>query len=380
MRAKLTAEQQQVQKTATEFLESEGGITFARRVMEGDDGAVDELWRAVANQGYPAVTVPAEYGGLGNGMVYLTALLEATGRFAMPGPLPETTALVAPLIAEVGTETQKQRHLEAIATGERRTSFALYDSAEEPIPDAIQPNASVRDDGSLVLSGTKQLVPYAGDVDRILVAARTRAGTGYDGITTCLVDPTDGEIDIEETRSLDRTRPLSTLHFDDVVVEEADILGPVHGGGSALSRGIDRYVVAITAMLVGGADRVVDLSVEHGNSREQYGQPVGRFQAVKHRTADMWMDVEHARSLTYYAAWAIDADKGNAAQAVSACKSYTADRLHRVFEDGMKNHGGEGFTWGHDGHIYLKQAKAWRNYLGSPEKHRDRLLETELQL
>jgi alkylation response protein AidB-like acyl-CoA dehydrogenase len=375
MKAKLTDEQERIQETAEEFLESNDGIELARRRMEGDEEVVDELWSDLAEMDYPAVTVPLDHGGLGEGMVYLCALLEAAGRHAMPGPFPETTAFAVPLVDELGTEAQKERHLEPVAAGDRRLSFAVHDDRTESIPETIQLDGEVQDDGSVVLSGTKTLIPYGGEVDAVLVAARTRDATGFDGITTCVVDPDAEGMTATELDSLDRTRPMYDLELDDVVVDEADVLGPVHGSGSALRRAIDRFNVATTAMLVGAADHAVDNSVEYGNDREQYGQPIGRFQAVKHRIADMWMEMQSARSLVYYAAWTLDADDPDAVRAVSAAKSYAADRLHRVFGDDIWNHGGTGFTWDYDGHIYLKQAKAWRNFLGTPEEHRDRLIE-----
>jgi alkylation response protein AidB-like acyl-CoA dehydrogenase len=131
-------------------------------------------------------------------------------------------------------------------------------------------------------------------------------------------------------------------------------------------------------MLVGAADEAVDASVDHGNNREQYGQPVGRFQAVKHRIVDMWVDLQSTRSLLYYAAWALETDQSDASHATSSLKTYAADRFVRTFSDGMKNHGGMGFTWDHDGHIYLKQAKNWRNFLGTAEEHADRVVEARL--
>ena len=376
MRAKLTDEQERIQETARDFLESNGGIEFARREMEGED-VVDEVWSEVTDLDYPAVTVPLDQGGLGEGMVYLAALLEATGRYAMPGPLPETAAVGAPLIDELGDDDQRERWLPAIADGDCRVTFAVYDDRNDSLPAAIDADAEVQDDGSVTLSGTKTLVPYADAADEVIVAARTRESGGYEGITVCLVDPDEDGVEATELDSLDRTRPVSELDLDTTVPPER-VLGPAHGGGSALQGALDRFTVAACAMLVGAADRAVDLSAEYGSERTQYGQPVGKFQAVKHRTADMWIDMQSARSLTYYAAWAIDADEPDATRAVSAAKSYAADRLHRVFGDDMWNHGGTGFTWDHDAHIYLKQAKAWRNFLGSPEDHRERLIEARL--
>jgi alkylation response protein AidB-like acyl-CoA dehydrogenase len=180
---------------------------------------------------------------------------------------------------------------------------------------------------------------------------------------------------VSERRSLDRTRPVSTLTFDDTLVADSAVLGARQDAGNALERAIDRFSVGICGMLAGGGREAVDRSTKHGTTREQYGHPIGRFQAVKHRIVDMHVDVEAARSLTYYAAWALATGDPDARRAVAATKAYAADRLHRVFGDDIWNHGGLGFTWDHDAHIFLKQAKAWRNFLDSPERARERLIQ-----
>lgn len=375
MDARLTEEQQRIRETAEEFIESEGGIELARRRMEGDETVVDELWGELADLDYTAITVPFDYDGFGEDMIYLTALLEVAGKYALPGPLPETAAVAVPLIDELGTEAQKDQHLPAIASGDATWSFALYDDRTESLPAAIQLEAEIGDDG-FVLDGTKTLVPYGGEVDNLLVAARTRTGVGNGGISLFVVDADD--VEARQLESLDRTRPMYELDFDGVALDESALVGPLHGAGGAIEEAADRYTVAVYSMLVGAADRAVDLSVEHGNEREQYGQPVGRFQAVKHRTAEMWVDMQSSRSLVYYAAWALENDEPEASRIVSSLKTYAADRLNRAFGDGMKNHGGMGFTWDHDGHIYIKQAKAFRNFLGTPEEHADAVIDARL--
>jgi alkylation response protein AidB-like acyl-CoA dehydrogenase len=377
MDATLTDEQKRIRKTAREFIESKGGIELARRRMEGDESVVNELWSDLADLDYTGITVPPEYDGFGEGMMYLTALLEVTGRYALPGPLPETAAFAVPLLNELGTDDQRERHLTAVAEGNRTFSFALYDERNESLPGAVDLDVTPTDDG-FGLSGTKTLVPYGGEVDHLVVAGRSGDGTDYDGISLFVVDTDEESIETHRLDSLDRTRPMYEVTFSDLVVGEEALLGDLHEGGSALQDAADRYTVAICAMLVGAADRAVELSTEHGNEREQYGQPVGKFQAVKHRIADMWMEMQSARSLVYYAAWALDGEEPDAVRSVSAVKAYAADRLHRVFGDDIWNHGGMGFTWDHDGHIYLKQAKAWRNFLGSPEDHQDRLIAERL--
>ena len=372
MDARLTDEQQRIQETAEEFIESNGGIELARRRMEGETEVIDELWDELADLDYTAMTVPFEYDGFGEDMIYLTALLEVAGKYALPGPLPETAAFAVPLLNTLGTDDQKEQYLPATAAGDIRWSFALYDDRTEPLPDAIQLDATVTDDG-YALDGTKTLVPYGGEVDSLIVAARTRSGSDYGGISLFIVDTAD--VETRELQSLDRVRPMYEVELSDVTVSEDRLLGPIHGAGSALENAIDRFTVASCAMLVGAADQAVSLSAEHGNERTQYGQPVGRFQAVKHRVVDMWVDMQASRSLVYYAAWALENDEPDASRLVASTKTYAADRLNRAFGDGMKNHGGMGFTWDHDGHIYLKQAKAWRNFLRSPEEYADAVID-----
>ncbi|WP_049889491.1 acyl-CoA dehydrogenase family protein [Natronolimnohabitans innermongolicus] len=380
MDARLTDEHERVQETAREFIESEGGIDLARRQIDGEN-VVDDLWNELADLDYTAITVPLEYDGFGEGMVYLAALLEVAGRYALPGPLPETAAVAVPLIRDLGTEDQRSRFLPSVADGDLRMSVAVYDDETEPLPGGIRMGAERRGDEGTTefrLEGTKTLVPYAAETDVVIVAARTREGQGYDGVSLFAVETDHDAVEATRMDSLDWARPMYELSIDGLTVGEDALLGPLHGGGSALVTAMDRFSVAGTAMLVGAADRAVELSVEYGTEREQYGQPIGRFQAVKHRTADMWVDMQSARSLVYYAAWALDEDEPDAARAAAATKAFAADRLHRVFGDDIWNHGGMGFTWDHDAHIYLKQAKSWRNFLGSPEANRDRLIDARL--
>ncbi|APX97208.1 acyl-CoA dehydrogenase family protein [Natronorubrum daqingense] len=380
MDARLTEEHERVQETAREFIESEGGTDLARRQADGEN-VVDDLWDELAGLDYTAITVPLEYGGFGEGMVYLAALLEAAGRYALPGPLPETAAVAVPLIRDLGTDDQRSTYLPSVADGDLRLSLAVYDDETEPLPGSIQMGAERLGEAETAefrLEGTKTLVPYAGETDVVIVATRTRESQGYDGVSLFAVETDHDAVETTRMDSLDWARPMYEFSIDGLTVDEEALIGPLHGGGSALVTAMDRFSVAGTAMLVGAADRAVELSAEYGTEREQYGQPIGRFQAVKHRTADMWVDMQGARSLVYYAAWALDGDEPDAARAAAATKSFAADRLHRVFGDDIWNHGGMGFTWDHDAHIYLKQAKSWRNFLGSPEANRDRLIDARL--
>jgi alkylation response protein AidB-like acyl-CoA dehydrogenase len=366
----LTSEQRQAKEAVRGFLDDLGGSSLARRMVDGDDGVVDEVWSSVRDRDYVAVGVSDGYGGLLTSMMYRSVVLEEFGRVALPGPFPETMVFAGPLIEALGSESQKEALLPKIASGAKRVSVGLYDRREDRVADAIGMQADAVNDG-FVLSGTKTHVPYAGMVDAFIIVARSGDTTGYAGLSVFVVDA-----DLVVRRrvdSLDSTRPLYEVEFDDVLVDDDALLGSVGESGKVVRRALDQYRTGIAAMQVGGADRVVELSANYGNEREQYGHPIGRFQAVKHRIADMRMDVERARSLVYYAAWVIEVGDPDAARAVSAAKAFTSDTFLRVFGDGIKNDGGLGFTVDHDGHVFLKQAVAWRNYLGSPAVHRERI-------
>jgi alkylation response protein AidB-like acyl-CoA dehydrogenase len=273
MDARLTEEHQRVQETARDFIESEGGMELARRQLNGED-VVDRLWDELAELDYTAITVPLEHGGFGEGMVYLSALLEAAGRYALPGPLPETAAFAAPLISDLGNEEQKSAYLPAIADGNCKVSVAVYDDETEPLPESVQLRAApveTNDGTGYRLDGTKTLVPYGGDADTVIVAARTRDSQGYDGISLFLVDTAHDAVDAKQLDSLDWVRPMYELTFDNLTVGPDALLGPLHGGGGPLVDAVDRYSVAAIAMLTGAADRAVELSSEYGNEREQYG-------------------------------------------------------------------------------------------------------------
>lgn len=372
MDARLTDEQDRIQETAQDFAESNGGIEPARQHIDGDHEVMDELWAGLAELDFTGITVPTEYDGSGEEMTNVTALLESLGQYALPGPLPETATVAAPLITELGTEAQKSEYLPAIADGDSKFSFAFHDDSGESLPHSVQMGAESVENG-FRLSGEKTLVPYGGQVDQVVLAARTRDRTDSRGISLFIVDP--AEADVRERDSLDGTRPMYSLKFDDVVIDESAALGPRHGAGDALSRAMERYTVAACAMLVGAADKAVDLSSEYANERTQYGQQIGQFQAVKHRTADMWVDKEHARSIVYKAASTLEDDQADATQSVTMANAYVSDTIQDLFGSDIKNHGGQGFIWEHDTHIYLKQAKAWEGILGTAGQSYEQLAE-----
>lgn len=363
-----STEKAQIQTALRDVLESAGGMDLARRFMDGDRTVIDELWTELAAMDYTAITVPEAHGGFGEDIEYLTFILEELGRFAVPGPYIETLAFCVPLLRQAAATEQTRSALERIAAGDIRMSFALYEDYEQSLPDTIQLEAT-ESAGGYELDGTKVLVPYAASVQTLLVGARR---PDHDGaLEFFLVDVAD--VEVRRLDSLDKTRPMYEVTLSDVVVPEENRVGGPDDGAALLSSASARYNTAACAMLVGAAERTVELSVEYGKTREQFGQPIGQFQGVKHRIADMWMDMEQCRSLVYRAAWELATDSDTADVAVSTAKAHCIDRCVEVFGADIQNHGGTGFTWEHDAHIYLKQARAWEHFLGSPAEHRDRV-------
>lgn len=364
----LTDEQEQIQSSAAEFFDNEEILAAARRQLDGED-VFEEVWEKLTAVEYPAMTVPVDHGGLGDELLNFALLLEASGGHAPPVPLLETGGVAVTLIDDLGTEKQCSQWLGSIAEGDLTASIGLYADTTESLPAGIGLDVEPVADGYR-LTGSLSLVPFGGLVDRVIVAARSQRGQGFEGISLFVVDP--DEVGVERQDGLDRTRPPFELHFDDHHVTDAQLLGPLHSGGQALERALDWYRVGACATLLGAADRAIDLSVEHANEREQFGEPIGRFQAVKHRIVDMWMDVQAGRSLTHYAAWAIDNDQPDARLAVARATGFVTENTTRIFGDDIQNHGGRGYTWDHDAHIYLKQAKVLESYLGTPRDHRER--------
>lgn len=371
----LSDEQVRARDTLQEYLEAEGGPELARQVMDGDEGVaqavIEDLWAGLTEMDFTALPIAPANGGLGGDLVYLSAVLEIAGQVAMPGPYPETMAFAVPVLEHHRREDQERARLSAIASGDLTYSFALHDDATESVPEGIDLVAQPAD-GGYRLTGEKTLVPYGGLVDRLIVAVRDgEEEAGYEGIS--LVDVPVTAAEVTRADSLDRTRPMYRVGFDDVTVPANSVIATGGTAGAALRGAIDRYNVGISAMLVGGAQFGVDRSVEYATERKQFGNPIGMYQAVKHRIAEMWMDAQLGRSLVYYAAWAVSEDNPDAPRAVSAAKAFCSDHCRRIFGDDIRNHGGVGFTWDDDGHLFLKQATAWSNFLGSPTDHRRRV-------
>ncbi|MCL8208041.1 MAG: acyl-CoA dehydrogenase family protein [Actinomycetia bacterium] len=372
----LSDDQVMFQETARRFFADAGGTAVARRVMAGDREAAVRLWRQMGELGFMAIAVPTAYGGAGEGTLSLVPVLEEAGRVLAPGPLPETVGFAVPLLVRAGTPQQRERYLPGIASGQAAWTLALDEPGREAFAGEVGLSAVATGDGWR-LTGEKHLVVHAEMATRLVVLARTHPGADGEGTALFLVDPRADGVTLAEERALDQTRPLWHVRFDGVAVADADRLGPDGAGWALVRTGYETLAAAVVAASVGGMERCVELSAEHAKTRVQFGQPIGRFQAIKHRIVDMQVDLESARSLSYYAAWALDEDAPDRAVAVSNAKAFVSEAYVRVAQANVQTHGGMGFTWDADPHLYVKRAKAWAPYAGSVGDHLERVAAAE---
>ena len=366
-------EQEMLRATARKFLENECTSGFVRARMEEPAGVTDEFWAKLAEQGWLGLIYPEEHGGSGLGFVDLTVLMEEMGRVVMPGPYLSTVLLGGLAIRETGSPAQKKEWLARIAAGRARTTLAWTEPSARW--DAAGVTCAAREEkGSFVLNGTKLFVLDAHLADVLVVVARTGEGkTPEDGVSLFLVPKGTRGMEVKLLPTMDQTRKLCEVTFKDVSVPADALLGVKGRAWPVLARVIERATVALCAEMCGGAQRVLDMTVDYAKIRVAFGKPIGTYQGVKHKAADMLVDVENAKSLTYYAAWAVDENAPEAALAASMAKAYVTDAYRKVAGTGIQLHGGIGFTWEHDLHLYFKRAKSSEFTFGDATYHRERV-------
>jgi alkylation response protein AidB-like acyl-CoA dehydrogenase len=369
-----TEEQELLRNIARKFLDSECPTKFVREMMATDDAVTDQFWRQLADNGWLGITYPEDAGGSGLGLVDLVVLMEEIGRAVMPGPYPATVLLGGAAIAAAGSADQRREWLPRIAAGQVKATLAVT----EPNPrwDAAGITATAREGrwSGLALSGTKMFVPDAHLADVLIVAARSRDGsTMEDGVSLFLVPKDMPGLSVRRLPSIDETRKLCEVTLANVAVPGSALLGELHGGWAPLQQVIDRAAVALSAEMCGAAQRVLEMTVEYAKLRVAFGKPIGSYQGVKHKCADMLVEIENAKSLTYYAAWAVDEGAADAPLAVSMAKAAASDAGRKVCAAGIQLHGGIGMTWEHDLQLYLKRAKADEVAFGDASWHRERV-------
>jgi len=367
----LTEEQEMLKTMARDFLEKECPKTHVRAMMDDEKGYSPEIWQKMAEVGWLGLVLPEEYGGAEMNFRDLTILCEEMGRALLPSPFISTLFLVGLPILAAGTEEQQQEFLPKIASGEIICTLAALEESGDLWADDIQTKAVLNGDDYLI-NGTKLFVPDARSADYILCAARTRRATNSEeGITLFLVDAKEWGIYMTPLKTMDETRKLCEVSFTDVAVPARNILGELHQGWPILKQAALQATIALCAEMVGGGEMVLDMTVNYAKDRIAFGVPIGSFQAIKHKCADMLTLLEYARSLMEGAAEAIKDDSPDASVIVSMAKSFCGDTYKQVTNEGIQIHGGIGFTWDHDMHLYFKRARSSDTAFGDSNYHRE---------
>jgi alkylation response protein AidB-like acyl-CoA dehydrogenase len=368
-----TEEQELLRTSARRFLENECPTAFVRQRMAEPGAMTDAFWQKLAEQGWFGILYPEALGGSGLGLVDMTVLMEEMGRAVMPGPFFSTVLLGGSAILEAGSPDQRQEWLPRIAEGSVKVSLAWTEPNARW--DATGIVATGREAArGFILSGTKLFVPDAHVSDALVIAVRTRDGsTMEDGVSLFLVPKDAAGLTVTLLPTIDETRKLCEVRLDNVAVSGAALLGGKHGGWAALARVLDRATVALCAEMCGGAQQVLDMTTAYAKIRIAFGKPIGSYQGVKHQAADMLVAIENAKSLTYYAAWAVDEGLAEAPLAVSMAKAAASDMYRKVAGTGIQLHGGIGMTWEHDLQLYFKRAKASEVCFGDASWHRERV-------
>jgi alkylation response protein AidB-like acyl-CoA dehydrogenase len=358
-------EQEFLRETARRFLDDKAPSEVVRRVMDSEAGYDAGLWAEIAAQGWQAMAIPEEYGGAGYSFLEQVVLLEEMGRSVFPSPYLGGVVMAANLILRVGTEAQKAAYLPGIASGEHIWSVAITEASGRWDRDGVRLSATADGDG-FSLRGTKRFVLDGHVADRFVVVAED--GTGE--IALFVVEAGAEGVRSDKLDTMDQTRSLADVHFDDVKVP-AD--ARLEGAWADLEHVLDLAAVALAAEQVGGAQACLHMAVEYAKVRTQFGRPIGSFQAVKHKCADMLVQVESARSAAYYAAWVASENSDELTLVAPLSKSYCSEAFFFCAAENIQIHGGIGFTWEHDAHLYFKRAKSSEILLGDPAYHRSRL-------
>jgi alkylation response protein AidB-like acyl-CoA dehydrogenase len=277
------------------------------------------------------------------------------------------------LVLAAGTEEQKQSILPTVAAGEVRLAVAHLEPAGSWDASGIEMTAT-REGEELVLDGTKAFVIDGHTAHTLIVVARTDpTSSGSDGISLIVVPSDAPGVDRRRIETMDQTRKLAEITFAGTRVPMTAVVGSIGSGWDALERTLTRAVVALAFEQVGGAQRCLDMSVDYAKARVQFGRPIGSFQAVKHKCADMLVEIEAAKSAAYYAGWAVTVDDADLGVAASLAKSYCSEAYSHAAGESIQVHGGIGFTWEHDAHLYFKRSKTDELLFGTPSSHRKKL-------
>ncbi len=358
-------EQDQLREFVRSFLEEKSPEQAVREQMATERGYDPDVWSQMAEQmGLQALAIPEEYGGQGFGFVELAIVLEEMGRALLCAPYFSSVVLAANTLLLAGDEEAARAHLPGIASGETIATLAFTEENGRWDESGITMQATAAGD-AWTLDGVKSYVLDGHTADLVLTAARTG-----DGVSLFAVAGDAEGLTRTPLSTMDQTRKQARLEYSGV---PATLIGTEGAGWSVLERVLDLAAVGLAAEQVGGAQMCLEMSVEYAKVRVQFGRPIGSFQAIKHKCADMLLEVESAKSAAYYGAWCAAEMNDELPQVASLAKSYCSEAYFHAAAENIQIHGGIGFTWEHPAHLYFKRAKSSELLFGDPAYHRELL-------
>ncbi len=358
-------EQEELRKVVRDFLNAKSSEATVRELMETDSGYDAAVWSQMGEQmGLQGLIIPEEFGGSGYSYVELIVVLEEMGRRLLCAPYFATVALAANTLLHSGDDAAKAEYLPGIASGETIATLAFTEANGKWDESGITLEAS-GSGSDYTLTGEKMYVLDGTIANLILVAAKTAGG-----VSLFAVQGDASGLTREGLSTMDQTRKQARLTFD---ATPAKLIGTEGGGWAVLSQVLDLAAVALAAEQVGGAQECLEMAVQYAKDRVQFGRPIGSFQAIKHKCADMLLEVESAKSAAYYAGWCASELNDELPSVASLAKSYCSEAYFHTTAENIQIHGGIGFTWEHPAHLYFKRAKSSELFLGDPTYHRELL-------
>jgi alkylation response protein AidB-like acyl-CoA dehydrogenase len=367
-----TDEQEQFRSALRRFLNDKSPTTEVRRLMATPEGYNPAVWRQLSDElGIPGIQMPEQYGGAGFGMVELCIVTEELGRALFCGPYFSTSVLAANAILNAGTDAQKASLLPDIASGARLATLAVTELNGNWDPARIEAVATP-DGGGYRLDGVKSYVVDGHIADLLIVAARLPKTVGREGLGLFTLSAKATGVERRLLESMDPTRKLARIDFRGA---HAELLGNLDEGAKALTLTLDQAAIALANEMMGGAQAMLDSAVDYAKMRVQFGREIGSFQAIKHKCADMLLDVELAKSAAYCAAQACAVNDPEWPALACLAKAAASETYLRSAAECIQIHGGIGFTWDNDTHLWFKRAKSSEVFLGQPSYHRELLMQ-----
>jgi alkylation response protein AidB-like acyl-CoA dehydrogenase len=365
----LSEEQEMLRKMSRDFLENECPKSLVREMEEDEQGYSPDLWKKMAELGWMGLVLPAEHGGEGMAFLDLAVLIEELGRALVPGPYLSTVVYCGLPILAAGTEEQKKEYLPRIAKGELIGTLALTEPSASWDPQGVETRAEA-DGDDFVISGTKLFISDAHVSDLLLCVARTKdSANPEDGITLFLVDAKSPGITMTALKTIGSDKQFEVV-LDKVRVPKKNILGQQDKGWDVVKELLPKAILAQCALMVGGAQQVLEMTVNYAKERVQFGKPIGSFQAIQHKCADMATDVDGCRFITYQAAWKLSEGLPCALE-VSMAKAWVSEAYRWTCAEGHQIHGGIGFIKDHDMQLYYRRAKTSELMFGDADYHRE---------